>query len=108
MTLHLLTFFLFPLHSGFIIHPNVGAILVVDKGDEPVNNSHLKQFLEEHKATYPLAGVELHQFFTLRKSFEEDITDASGCVLSWLDRVNSLQRTPHPLSELKVKSFVIV
>src|SRR5205814_9521502 len=39
--------------AGFIVHPNVGAILAVDYGVEPVTNARLAAFMRDKG--YPLA-----------------------------------------------------
>ena len=49
--------------AGFIVHPNVGAVLAVDYGVEPVSNSRLQGFLRERG--YPLAEVP-HHFLSIR------------------------------------------
>ena len=41
--------------GGFIVHPNVAAVLAVDQGPEPLNNRRLESFLREHR--YPLDHV---------------------------------------------------
>jgi altronate dehydratase len=38
--------------AGFFVHPNVGAVLAVDLGTEPVNNSHLISWLKEHEKVF--------------------------------------------------------
>jgi altronate dehydratase len=59
--------------AGFMVNPNVGAVLAVDYGDEPINNRHLQQYLAEHD--YPLADLP-HHFMSLSPSFEADIHTA--------------------------------
>ena len=51
--------------AGFVIHPNVGAVLVVDDGIGAVTGATLRRYLREHG--YPLDDV-LHRFVTLRGS----------------------------------------
>ena len=45
--------------AGMIVHANVGAVLVVDRGTEAVNNAALRDYMAQ--ANYPLADV-IHQF----------------------------------------------
>jgi len=85
--------------AGFMVNPNVGAVLAVDYGDEPINNRHLQQYLAEHN--YPLADLP-HHFMSLSPSFEADIHTATEQVRAWLPSVNATQRTPEPLSGLKI------
>ena len=83
--------------AGFIVHPNVGAVLIVDYGYEAINNELLKNYLKD----YPLDAV-LHDFMSLSASFEDDLTQGETIVANWLDKVNSMERSPQPLSELKI------
>jgi altronate dehydratase len=85
--------------AGFIVHPNVAAVLIVDYGSETINNLLLKDYLLEHN--YPLSGV-LHQFISLTHSFSDDLIAAEQVVLGWLDTVNQMERSPQPLSALKI------
>jgi hypothetical protein len=106
-----------------MVNPNVGAALIVDAGpDSGISNAHLKAYLSSQSADYVLSGLP-HRFLSLGQTFEEDLvtgilTPSSvskapglnvfsftlpglGIVKSWLDEVNSCQRTPQPLSKLK-------
>ena len=85
--------------AGFITHPNVGAVLCVDYGLEPVNNAMLRTFLTEND--YPLDAVH-HAFLTLKGGFQAGLEQAEAIVQGWLDVVNATPRTPQPLSELKL------
>ena len=46
--------------SGFLVHPNVGAVLAVDDGAAAVTNALLKQYADDHD--YPLSHVT-HQLY---------------------------------------------
>jgi len=85
--------------AGFITHPNVGAVLCVDYGLEPVNNALLRTFLAEND--YPIEAVP-HAFLTLKGGFQTGLEQAEAIVQDWLDEVNATPRTPQPLSELKL------
>ena len=85
--------------AGFLTHPNVGAVLCVDYGLEPVNNDLLQTFLSEND--YPLQAVP-HAFLTLKRGFQTGLEQAEAIVQGWLDAVNATPRTPQPLSELKL------
>ena len=56
--------------AGFIIHPNIGAILAVDYGLEPVTNAMLRDYMVEHG--YPLDQVP-HKFLSLTGSFQANL-----------------------------------
>jgi altronate dehydratase len=85
--------------AGFVVHPNVGAVLVVDDEGSAVTNAMLRRYLAEHG--YPLAGVP-HGFMTLRSSFAKDLEAGERRVRGWLERADRESRTEQPLSELKV------
>ena len=85
--------------AGFVVHPNVGAVLAVDQGDEAVDNRLLRRYLREH--SYPLDQV-LHRFVTLRDGFEADLERGAALVREWLPRLAALECTEQPLSALKL------
>lgn len=85
--------------AGFIVHSNVGAVLAVDAGWEPVNNAVLRAFMAEHD--YPLDET-LHHFMSLDGAFEENLTKAGEIVRGWLGVVNATSRTPESAAHLKI------
>jgi altronate dehydratase len=85
--------------SGFAVHPNVGAVLVVDEDGGAVSNRMLRSYMEEHG--YPLEDVP-HEFMSLGRSFGLDLKKGEETVRGWLAEVNAVRRTEEPLSELKV------
>lgn len=85
--------------AGFMVNPNVGAVLAVDYGDEPINNQHLKEYLIQHD--YPLNDLP-HHFMSLSQSYEVEMNTATERVRAWLPNVNAVERTPEPLSGLKI------
>jgi altronate dehydratase len=85
--------------AGFVVHPNVGAVLVADQGDEAVTNALLRSYLVEHG--YPLDDVP-HRFVTLRGDFEDDLDRGEALIRAWLPRVAAAERTPQPASVLRL------
>ncbi len=85
--------------AGFMVHPNVGAVLAVDYGPEPVNNALVQQYMLDHG--YALDGVP-HRFFSVSGGFQNALTDAESTVRGWLDEVNATPRTPESLTHLKI------
>jgi altronate dehydratase len=86
--------------SGFMVNPNVGAVLVLDQGGEgAVTNEMLRSYAKEHG--YPLDDVP-HGFVSLGGSFRADLEQAKSVVGDWLEEVNAVRRTQEPLSELKI------
>jgi altronate dehydratase len=86
--------------SGFVVNPNVGAVLVLDQGGEgAVTNETLRSYLEERR--YPVVDVP-RAFMSLEGSFRSDLEKAKSVVRGWLEGVNEARRTEEPLSELKI------
>lgn len=85
--------------AGYMLHPNVGAVLVIDAGDVGVTNGMLREFAGTEG--YALDDVP-HHFMSLRRSFVDDLTQGKEIVKNWLPQVNAMGRTPQPLSELKI------
>lgn len=85
--------------AGFVVHPNVGAVLIVDSLHGAINNQLLHNYMIEND--YPLSDVP-HQFMTLSESFDNDLAKAEQIVTSWFDEVNAVARTLQPLSALKI------
>ena len=85
--------------AGFVVHPNVGAVLCVDYGVEAVTNAHLHAYLRQNG--YPLDAVP-HAFLTLEGGFQAGLTQAEHVVRGWLAEVNAVPRTPQPLAALKL------
>ena len=86
--------------SGFMVNPNVGAVLVLDQdGKETVTNSMLGAYLEEYG--YPIDDLP-HEFMSLEGSFRRDLERAKAVVRGWLEEVDAVRRTEEPASELKI------
>jgi altronate dehydratase len=85
--------------AGFVIHPNVGAVLVVDEGEGPVTNRMLREYMEEKG--YPLSDVP-HRFMSLKGGFGAALREGEEVVRGWLPEVDQARRVKRPLSELKV------
>ena len=85
--------------AGFMVNPNVGAVLAVDRGGEAVDNAALLDYLTQHN--YPINDMP-HHFMSLTRSFKEDLNSAAKIVEGWLETVNSTSRTEEAISELKI------
>ncbi len=85
---------------GFMVNPNVGAVLALDGGaDGAVTNGMLARYAEEHG--YPLDDVP-HEFMSLEGNFRSDLERAKTQVADWLEDVNAARRTEEPLAGLKI------
>src|SRR5918998_81279 len=86
--------------NGFMVNPNVGAVLAIDGGGEgAVANGALRRYAEEHG--YPLGDVP-HEVMSLEGSFRAALERAKSHVVGWMEDVNAAGRTEEPLSELKI------
>jgi altronate dehydratase len=86
--------------GGFMVNPNVGAVLVLDHGgEEAVTNRMLEDYVEEHG--YPVDDLP-HAFMSLEGSFRKDLENAKSVVRGWLEEVDAARRTEEPASELKI------
>lgn len=85
--------------AGFMVHPNVGAVLAVDYGLEPVTNEMLRHYMLNHG--YALDAVS-HRFLSITGGFQTALAEAETTVRSWLDEVNHTPRTAESLAYLKI------
>ncbi len=85
--------------AGFTVHPNIGAMLLVDYGTEAVTNDMLKTYML--REGYALDDV-VHSFYRLKGSFDEDLASGAEIINGWLDSVNSMPRTEESLAYLKI------
>jgi altronate dehydratase len=85
--------------AGFMINPNVGAVLAVDFGVEPVTNRMLETYLRRHD--YPLDSLP-HRFLSLSGPFQQNLEIGEAQVREWLPIVNQATRTPQSLAHLKI------
>lgn len=85
--------------AGFTVHPNIGAVLLVDYGTEAVTNEMLQTYMA--REGYALDAV-VHHFYRLQGSFDTDLTGGAEIINGWLERVNSVERTEQSLEHLKI------
>ena len=85
--------------AGFTVHPNIGAMLLVDYGTESVTNEMLKAYMA--REGYVLDDV-VHHFHRLHGSFDTDLAGGAEIIDGWLDPVNSVPRTEQSLEHLKI------
>ena len=85
--------------AGFTVHPNIGAMLLVDYGTEAVTNEMLEAYMV--REGYALNDV-VHRFYRLQGSFDTDLANGAEIINGWLECVNSVPRTDQPLENLKI------
>ena len=85
--------------AGFTIHPNIGAILLIDYGTESVTNEMLKEYML--REGYELENVS-HEFFRIDGGFDDNITRGIDTINGWLETVDTVSRTEQSLKNLKI------
>ena len=85
--------------AGFTVHPNIGAMLLVDYGTEAVTNEMLRSYML--REGYALDDV-VHRFYRLQGSFDTDLANGTEIINGWLGTVNSVPRTEQSLENLKI------
>ena len=84
--------------AGFMVNPNVGAVLCLDFGSELLSNAAFKKYLVDHH--YPTDDL-LHEFLSVT-SFESGLARAAQIIESWLPRANGFRREELPISHLRL------
>ncbi|HUR56187.1 MAG TPA: UxaA family hydrolase [Opitutaceae bacterium] len=85
--------------AGFMVHSNVGAVLAVDHGVEPITNARLRAFMQD--GGYPLDDVP-HAFLTIRSGLAATLAEGERIIRGWLPQVSALQRMNEPVSGLRI------
>ena len=85
--------------AGFMVHPNVAAVLAVDVGAEAVTNEMLRTFMLANG--YPLAEVT-HRFVSMTEAFDRTLAEGQAIIGSWLHAANECHRTTQPLQKLRI------
>lgn len=83
--------------AGWLVHPNVGAVLALDMGDEPIDNNALRSYLESND--YPWHDHPV-AFQSVSGSLAAAEAAAVRTVTCWLDTVNKESRTPQSVAHL--------
>ncbi|MBM7569905.1 UxaA family hydrolase [Aquibacillus albus] len=85
--------------AGFMVNPNVGAVLLVDYDHDPVTNQMVVDYARKYH--YPLDDV-LHRLMSINGGFQENLNKGEAIVREWLPTVNDIERTPECISNLKI------
>ena len=85
--------------AGFMVHPNVGAVLAVDDGAGSYTSDDLERFMSARG--YPLEHV-LHAFLGIDGGYETEVARALALIEGWLPEVAGAARTPEPAGGLRL------
>ena len=85
--------------AGFMVHPNVGAVLAVDDGAGSYTSADLERFMAARG--YPLEHVR-HAFLGIDGGYETEVARAVARIDEWLPEVAGAARTPEPAGALRL------
>jgi altronate dehydratase len=85
--------------AGFLVHPNVAAVLAVDLGNEQINNQQLQKYLLEQR--YSTESV-VHRFYTLRQDIGQSLQECAELLRGMYATANAATRTEQPMSALRI------
>ena len=85
--------------AGFMVHPNVGAVLAVDDGAGSYTSADLERFMAARG--YPLDHV-LHAFQRIEGGYEAEVARAVARIDGWLPEVAGAERTPESAGALRL------
>ena len=85
--------------AGFMVHPNVGAVLAADDGAGSYTGHDVKRFMDGRG--YPLAHV-LHAFHRIEGGYDEETARAVARIERWLPEVAAARRTREPAGALRL------
>ena len=85
--------------AGFIVHPNVGAVLVVDHGVGSYSSDDLRGFMQRNG--YAIDAVP-HEFLSVQEDFEAAVVRAVEVVQGFVPQVAACGRTEEPLAGLRI------
>lgn len=85
--------------AGFMVHPNVGAVVALDHGGGGYSNEDLQAFATEHG--YPLAQVP-HAFVRIDGDHDSEMQRVADLIEDWLPQVDGCTRSEQPLAALKL------
>ena len=85
--------------AGFVVHPNVAAVLAVDEGSESITNRMLESYLRAQG--YPLEHIP-HRFISVAGNLRAARSAAQDTIAAWLPEADACTRGEHSLSQLRV------
>lgn len=85
--------------AGFVIHANVGAVLIVDDGTGGIGNDMLREFMLS--GGYALDDVT-HRFMRLESAREKELERAAGIISEWLPKVDACVRSSESVADLRL------
>ena len=85
--------------AGFFVHPNTGAVLIVDHGSGSYTSADLRDFMRDNG--YALDAVP-HEFLVADRGFDAALGRAVDVVRSFVSGAAACVRTEEPLAGLRM------
>ncbi len=85
--------------AGFSVHPNAGAVLFVDQGDEAITFEDIQAYMTEEG--YPIDEVP-HAHVRIGHSFQFKLAEGRSRIESWIPEIDRLSRSRQPISTLNI------
>lgn len=85
--------------AGFLVNPNVGAILAIDLGNEQLTNADVERYARSNN--YPLDQVP-HRFYSLSGDIDADLEACRRIMRQLYPHATCASRTPQPLRDLRI------
>jgi altronate dehydratase len=85
--------------AGFLVHPNVGAVLLVDEPGSVIDAERVRARAHELGLGDPVVPW---QRLTREGSFATDLDRAGALLRAWIPEVSAIEREPAPLAELSI------
>ncbi|MFD4324211.1 UxaA family hydrolase [Nocardioides sp. NPDC058538] len=85
--------------AGFLVHPNVGAVLLVDEPGSVIDAERVRAQAHELGLGDPVVPW---QRLTREGAFAADLDRATDVLRGWIPQISEVRREPAPLSELSV------
>ncbi len=86
--------------SGWIVHSNISSILLIDHGDEAVNNKEVFDYLKIKQ--YPIKGSLIKTLSISKRQISSCLNEARNSIGLMVDNARKEQRTSCPLSDIKI------
>jgi altronate dehydratase len=85
--------------SGALVHPNVGAVLLVDEPGAVLTSKDINFFMQQYGYPPVIAPCAT---FNRHGGFEADLAEAADMVAPWMPQVRSARRSPQPTGRIAI------
>lgn len=86
--------------SGWVIHPNISSILLIDHGEEAINNNALFDYLKAEN--YPVNETHVQNMSIANRQVKDCLHEAREYITAMVQRASKEKRSSCPISDLKI------